>query len=200
MKFIGHCRIRRRHHPDEKVTRRRLALMFTDIVDSTKRLVEVGDERWVSLLSWHNDLLRAAFAAHQGREVNQQGDGFLVVFEDPSRALQCGRCIQSRLAGGSPGGDRGIRVRIGIQWADVLESGDCYVGRGLHEAARISELAVGGEILVTVALLDAAGETSPPEGARVVELRGLPARYELVSVPRGIDRPYTTIAGALAQM
>jgi class 3 adenylate cyclase len=174
--------------------------MFTDIVDSTKRLVEVGDEGWVSLLSWHNDLLRAAFAAHEGREVSALGDGFLVVFEDPGRALQCGRHIQSQLADGSRGGDRGIRVRIGIQWADVLEAGDCYVGRGLHEAARISELADGGEILVTVALLDAAGEASPPESAHAVELRGLPARYELVSVPGAIGRPYETVTRALARM
>ncbi len=174
--------------------------MFTDIVRSTERLVEVGDERWLSVLSWHNDVLRAAFVAHGGHEVNAMGDGFLVVFEDPSRALQCGRHIQRQLAGGRRERGDGIRVRIGIQWADVLETAENYIGRGLHEAARISELADGDEILASVALLDAAGEARFPTRSRAVALRGLPGEYELVSVRAEPEPRDETVAGALARM
>ena len=174
--------------------------MFTDVVDSTAHIVDIGDERWLALLAWHNDLLRASFAAHQGREVNALGDGFLVVFADPRRALQCALHIQEQLAGTRSDRGREIRVRIGIQWADVLETGENYIGRGLHEAARISELAAGDEVLVSVALLDAAGETCPREHAHAVQLRGLPAQYELVSVCTAHNRPYSTFARSLARM
>src|SRR6185312_14031041 len=137
---------RRRDATPEDFVHRRLALMFTDIVGSTPRVVEVGDERWLSSLLWHNDVLRSSFAANCGREITAMGDGFLAVFEEARLALRCARQIHEQLRVDRHHPERGMRVRIGIQWADVLETDDSYIGRGVHEAARISEIADGDEI------------------------------------------------------
>ncbi len=191
-------RIRRGVTPNDFV-HRRLALMFTDIVGSTPRVVEVGDERWLALLARHNDLLRSSFAEHRGREMCAMGDGFLAVFDEPCLALRCARHIHARLRDDAASAAGGTRVRIGIQWADVLETADGYVGRGVHEAARISELADGDEVLVSVALLRAAREPFPPARVRSVELRGLPGRYDLVSISATTDRRFSQFAGSLAR-
>jgi len=156
--------------------------MFTDIVNSTPLLVEVGDETWLTLLRWHNAVLRSSFRAHGGHEVNETGDGFFVVFERPLAALECAIDIQEQLAAGRSRHRYGVHVRIGIQWVDVLETRDNYIGRGVHEAARINEMAAADEILVSVAAIDAAGDRFPRSGARPVNLRGFPEPLELVSL------------------
>src|SRR4051812_10358736 len=99
----------------EQCTSRRLALMFTDIAQSTRMVVEMGDENWLALLRWHNDVVRACFGIHDGREVTHTGDGFFAVFECPLRALQCALEIQDRLAAARSGRGLGMHVRIGIQ-------------------------------------------------------------------------------------
>ena len=104
--------------------KRRLAIMFTDIVDSTRQLVELGDQAWLVLLRWHNALLRSSFEAYAGREVSDTGDGFFAVFEHPLSALQCALHIQEQLAAGRSRQGHGVHVRIGIQWVDVLETCD----------------------------------------------------------------------------
>ena len=186
--------------PHENFVHRRLALMFTDIVGSTPHVVEVGDETWLSLLMWHNDVLRSSFAANGGREIAAMGDGFLVAFAEARFALGCARQIHEWLRADRHAAHRRMHVRIGMQWADVLETTDNCVGRGVHEAARISEIADGDEILATVALLAAAGEPFEAECVRSVELRGLPGSYELVSVPSAIGRHDSAFAGSLARM
>lgn len=161
---------------------RRLAIMFTDIVESTPMLVELGDQAWFVLLRWHNALLRSSFSSHAGREVSETGDGFLAVFEHPLSALRCALHIQEQLATGRSRHGYGIHVRIGIQWVNVLETRDNCIGRGVHEAARINEMAEADEILVSVAALDAAGQQFPRSGVRPVNLRGFPEPLELVSL------------------
>jgi class 3 adenylate cyclase len=165
--------------------------MFTDIVDSTALLVDLGDEAWLTLLRWHNALVRSAFLAHAGREVNATGDGFFAVFERSASALRCAFDIQEMLATERRRHGFGVHVRIGIQWVDVLETRDNYVGRGVHEAARINELAQADEILVSVDALAAAGDRFPRMGARAVRLRGFPEPLELVSlyVSPGVNAP-----------
>ena len=167
---------------DHDCVQRRLAIMFTDIVDSTPLLVELGDQAWLLLLRWHNAVLRSSFRSHLGREVTETGDGFLAVFEHPLSALRCALHIQEELAEGRSRHGYAIHVRIGIQWVDVLETCDNYVGRGVHEAARINEMAEADEVLVSVAALDAAGQQFPRSDARPVNLRGFPEPLELVSL------------------
>ena len=159
-----------------------MAIMFTDIVNSTPLLVALGDEAWLALLSWHNKLLRDSFESHCGREVSDRGDGFFVVFERPLAALECAVEVQEKLAAGRHRHGYGVHVRIGVQWVDVLETSDSYIGRGVHEAARINEMAGADEILVSVAAINAAGDRFPRSGPRPFNLRGFPEPLELVSL------------------
>lgn len=178
----GHVRRSREAGPDAVGVQRRLAIMFTDIVESTPLLVRLGDEAWLALLRRHDAMLRASFEMHGGHEVNHTGDGFFAVFDDPLSALRCALDIQEQLAAARSRRRDGVHVRIGIQWVDVLETDDNYVGRGVHEAARINEMAAADEILAGVAAVDAAGDTLPRSSPRPVSLRGFPEPLELVSV------------------
>jgi class 3 adenylate cyclase len=177
---VGHATLR----TDGACARRRLALMFTDIVDSTAVLVELGDETWLALLRWHDAVLRSCFRAHAGYESNQAGDGFFTVFERPAEALQCALDIQRQLAEGRHAHGFALHVRIGIQWVDVLEMRGTYFGLGVHEAARINEVAGPDEVLMSAAAFDAASHEfgKPRPAGRHVALRGLPEPLELVSL------------------
>ena len=75
-----------------------------------------------------------------------------------------------------------VSVRIGIHWAEVTHAEGDFSGRGVHEAARISALATGGEVLASAATLDAATKTYATAAERTVELRGLPGEFVVVSV------------------
>src|SRR5690242_13479714 len=142
---------------DRGCARRSLALMFTDIVESTPLLVELGDEGWLRVLRWHDAVLRSLFRANRGREVCQAGDGFFAVFDDPSAAIECGLQIQRDLAFGRDARGCDLHVRIGLHWTEVLEERGTYVGRGVHEAERVSRTAGADEVVATLATCDAAG-------------------------------------------
>lgn len=68
-------------------------VLFTDIVDSTRLAAEMGDRRWRDLLEEHQQLIRDRLRRFEGREVKTTGDGFLAVFDGPTRAAQCAREI-----------------------------------------------------------------------------------------------------------
>ena len=69
-------------------------VMFSDIVSSTERAVEVGDRRWREELDRHDELVRRELAEHGGREIKTTGDGFLAVFDAPTRAIRCAVAIR----------------------------------------------------------------------------------------------------------
>ena len=132
-------------------TRERI-FMFTDIVQSTELVGAIGDDAWHSLLDWHNRILREAFIAHHGEEIDNAGDGFFVAFDAGQDAASCAIDIQRTLAehrrthGFSP------RVRIGLHAAMATRSDNGYRGQGVHVAARIAGLAAGDEILISQGL------------------------------------------------
>ncbi len=155
--------------------------MFTDIVRSTNLLETMGDEAWGHLLRWHDQTLRALFAAHHGEEINRIGDGFFVAFERPHDGVRCAVEIQRALErhrvdhGFAPG------VRIGLHQAEATRDGDDYQGRGVHEAARIGALAEGGEIVASVAAVDDL-DLQPASRPRTVPLKGLSEPVDVVTV------------------
>lgn len=161
-------------------TRRVLkTFLFTDIVKSTNLAEALGDEAWNSLLSWHDQTLRALFLSHQGEEVVSTGDGFFVGFDSPDSALACAVAIQRTLAEHRRAHGFAPQVRIGVHAADATQVGRNYTGKGVHEAARIASLAEGGEILTsrqTVSERVLVGE------ARTVTLKGISEPVEVVSV------------------
>jgi class 3 adenylate cyclase len=154
--------------------------MFTDIVGSTNLVSAIGDEAWEGILRWHDETLRALFAAHQGEEVVATGDGFFVGFDSPEAALACAVAIQRRLAEHRRQAGFAPAVRIGIHASGATQIGKNFAGKGVHEAARIAALAEGGQILASVETV--AGARFPFSDQRAVTLRGTAEPMEIATV------------------
>jgi len=128
-----------------------LTIVFSDIEDSTRRAVELGDEKWFALLELHNTLIRRQLTRHGGREIKAQGDGFMLSFSSARRAVQCMIDVQRGLAAHARSRPTdGLRVRFGAHTGEAIhdESGDLF-GRHVIVAARIANCAHGGEILLS---------------------------------------------------
>jgi class 3 adenylate cyclase len=157
--------------------------MFTDIVTSTDLIGVIGDERWESLLAWHDRTLRAAFIEHNGTEVNHTGDGFFVSFDNPSDAVEAAVTIQRRLASHFREHGFAPSVRIGVHTDEATVDAADYRGRGVHLASRVGSAAEGDEIVVSAAALERAGDIRHPvTGPRSAELKGIDEPVQLYTV------------------
>ncbi len=121
-----------------------VTLLFTDIEGSTRLLRELGDA-YADVLVDHRRVLREAFAAHGGVEVDTQGDAFLVAFSDAGSAVEAARDAQEALAQGP------IRVRIGLHTGRPGRIDEGYVGEDVHLGARIAAAAHGGQVVLSKA-------------------------------------------------
>jgi predicted ATPase/class 3 adenylate cyclase len=128
-----------------------VTFLFTDVEGSTKLLHELGAESYAEALAEHRQILRAAFAAHGGVEVDMQGDAFFVAFPTAPGALAAAEQALAGLASGP------IRVRIGMHTGTPHLTAEGYVGENVHLGARIAAAGHGGQVLLsnpTRALLD----------------------------------------------
>ena len=123
-------------------------VLFTDIVDSTKRAAELGDARWRELLGLHHRDVREVLQQFRGREVDTAGDGFLATFDGPARAVRCALAVREVLA------TRGINVRAGLHTGEIELTGDGIAGIAVHIAARICGMAGSGEVLASSTVKD----------------------------------------------
>jgi predicted ATPase/class 3 adenylate cyclase len=131
-----------------------VTFLFTDIEGSTKLLHELGAERYAEALAEHRRILREAFGAHGGVEVDTQGDAFFVAFPTAPGALAAAAAALDRLSTGP------IRVRIGVHTGTPHVDEEGYVGVDVHRAARIAAAGHGGQVLIsatTAALLGSEG-------------------------------------------
>jgi class 3 adenylate cyclase len=159
-----------------------VTFMFTDIVGSTRLLDELGDEGWSDLLTRHDAIVRAGFVPHGGREIKHEGDGFFVAFQTSGAAVTAGCAIQSALARARESDDSIPPVRVAIHSARATARGADFIGRGVHQAARLAAAAEGGEVLVSVATLATAGEQFTAVDARDLVLRGFADPLAVASV------------------
>ena len=119
-----------------------VTFLFTDIEGSTRLLHELG-EKYPAALSEHRRVLRAAFSAHGGVEVDTQGDAFFGAFPRASDAVAAAEEIQRGLAPGP------IRVRIGLHTGEPTHTDEGYVGIDLHRGARVCAAGHGGQVLLS---------------------------------------------------
>lgn len=155
----------------DRVTR---VFMFTDIVTSTDLIGIIGDADWENLLRWHDRTLRDLIGRHHGEEVRHTGDGFFVSFDSPRPAIDCAVGIQRSLNDHRREHGFAPWVRIGIHVAEATRMESDYSGRGVHAAARIGGLGGRDDIVVSAAVLAAAGEIPyDVSDAREVELKGI---------------------------
>jgi class 3 adenylate cyclase len=155
--------------------------IFTDIVASTNLAEAMGDEAWEHLLRWHDDTLRALFVNHGGEVVNSTGDGFFVAFDSASSAIACAKAVQQTLAEQRRTHGFAPAVRIGVHSAAATRRASDYSGKGVHVAARIAALALGGEIVASAATAALAGSPALAE-PRAVSLKGVSGEVDVVSV------------------
>ena len=138
-----------------------VTLLFSDIEGSTRLLEGLGAERYSEVLELHRRLLREAFAAHDGYEVDTEGDSFFVAFHRAEDAVAAAEQAQQALGGAEWPDGATVRVRMGVHTGAPLSSGPNYVGADVHRAARIMAAGHGGQVVVsatTRALVD--GELS----------------------------------------
>jgi class 3 adenylate cyclase len=159
---------------ESAVTRVLTTLLFTDIVGSTNRAVELGDRRWTTALDIHDAIAKRILDRHRGTLVNTTGDGLLVTFEGPGDALRCGSNLRDALA------DAGIEIRTGVHVGEVERRGDDVGGIAVHLAARVMEIAQAGEVLVSsvVPLLMSGSDTEFQERGEH-HFKGIPGSWLL---------------------
>jgi class 3 adenylate cyclase len=118
-------------------------VLFTDIVGSTQRAVQLGDDAWTAGLAAHNRLIERHVAGARGVIVKFTGDGALAMFDGPTRAINCACAIRDAVE------DLGLEIRAGLHTGEVeMADGDVH-GIAVHIAARIMSLAGAGEVLVS---------------------------------------------------
>ena len=127
-----------------------VTLVFTDIEGSTRLLEELGD-RYAGVLADHRRLLRSAFAAGGGVEVDTQGDAFFFAFPGGRGALEAVAEAQRALAAHAWPDARELRVRMGVHSGEPLRTPEGYVGLALHQGARVMACAHGRQIVVSAA-------------------------------------------------
>jgi class 3 adenylate cyclase len=165
----------------EEPARRWVTVMFVDIVESTRLAEELGDEEWTQILARYRELVRAVFDARGGEEVGTQGDGFLAKFPEPDDAVQCAIEVQQDVRQVSAAGVP-LSVRIGIHAGDAVHDDGDLVGRVVNLAARVTQAADPGEILVTEPVADRVGTSLPLEDRGLRELKGIPQPRHVLAV------------------
>ena len=155
-----------------------LTVLHTEIEGSTLLTVHLGD-RYPEVLATHCTLLRSAFAAHEGHEVDTQGDSFFMVFARATQAVAAAVAMQRALATAAWPEGGAVRVRIGLHTGEPIRTAAGYTGLDVIRGARIRDAGHGGQVLLsksTAALV----EDALLDG---LSLRDLGA-YRLKNLPR----------------
>ncbi len=146
-----------------------LTFLFTDIEGSTALLGRLGEDDYARALAGHHVLIRSALAAHDGREVDTQGDAFFAVFFSPRACVAAVLEMQRAIQGHAwPGGEQ-VRVRMGIHCGEAARTATGLVGLVVHRAAREAGVTWGGQVLVSEAAAVMVRDGLPP-GAALTDL------------------------------
>jgi class 3 adenylate cyclase len=152
-------------------------VLFTDIVDSTRRAADLGDRRWRDLLERHNHVVRDGLQRFGGLEVKTIGDGFLATFDGPARGIRCARAVVDEV------GRLGLNLRAGLHTGECEAMNGDLGGVAVHIGARVAAKAEGGEVLVSSTVKDlVAGSEIVFQDRGEHELKGVPGLWRLFAV------------------
>jgi adenylate cyclase len=163
----------------------KVAILFSDIEESTALNERVGDRAWVKLIDEHDKLVRKLVKERSGHVVKSQGDGFMIAFARAEQAVRCGIDLQHALhRDAQRKRHNDIRVRIGIHMGRSVRRGDDLFGRNVAMAARVAGQADGGEILVSETVRDALRDCDDIsfDDGREAELKGFAGTHHLYAV------------------
>ncbi|MFL6025158.1 MAG: adenylate/guanylate cyclase domain-containing protein [Marmoricola sp.] len=163
-----------------------VTIFFSDIENSTLLNTQLGDARWIKVLSAHDRLVETYVEKYRGLIVKSFGDGHMVVFSTPTLAISAALDIQ-RALGANWNRSRElrrtpIRVRIGLHTGTAIERDGDYFGQNVALAARVAGRAEGGEILATAEIVEELAEEFEFAPAGAVELKGFEGEQELYRV------------------
>jgi len=163
-----------------------VTIVFSDIEASTERAMALGDQQWFRVLGTHNEIVRRRVKEFGGREIKSQGDGFMLTFPSARRAVQCCIAIQRDLTGyADDNPETGVRVRMGVHTGEaIVDAGGDLFGKHIIVAARIANLADGGQVLasgVTAEITSSRGDLAFGEPIEV-ELKGIGGTYRVCDV------------------
>jgi class 3 adenylate cyclase/pimeloyl-ACP methyl ester carboxylesterase len=165
-----------RREPEPDLDRVLATVLFTDIVGSTTRVLELGDRAWTDLLAQHHLLVREQLRRYRGREINTTGDGFLAAFDGPARAVRCGQAIADAVK------KLGIHIRAGVHTGECEVMGEDLGGIAVHIGARIGALAAADQVLVSSTVRDlVAGSGLSFEDRGTHPLKGVPGEWHLLA-------------------
>jgi class 3 adenylate cyclase len=159
-------------------SRRMLAtILFTDIVNSTTRATELGDRAWRELLQAHDATVRREMARFRGNEVKSLGDGFLMLFDGPARAIHCAQAITEAMT------PLDIHVRAGLHTGEVERTDTDVLGIAVHLAARIMAAAAADEVMISRTVKDlVAGSGIEFDSTGEHSLKGIEEKWQLFKV------------------
>lgn len=147
-------------------------VLFVDVVGSTERVSELGDQRWQLVLDRFEQAARGELRAHDGRLDHTTGDGLVATFDGPARAIRCAWAIRDEAR------RVGVEVRSGLHAGEITRRSDGIFGLAVHIGARVCDLAASGEVLVTRTVRDlVAGSGIAFEERGEHELKGVPDRW-----------------------
>ena len=149
-------------------------VLFTDIVGSTERAVDLGDRGWQDLLRRHHGLVRDELRRYRGVEQDTAGDGFFAALDGPARAVRCAQAIREAVRG------LGLEVRAGVHTGECERTGEKLGGIAVHTGARVMAQAQPGEVLVSSMVKDlvsGSGLTFAERGMH--KLKGIPGEWNL---------------------
>lgn len=149
-------------------------VLFTDIVNATRRAEELGDRDWKELLERHHRIVRGELKRFRGDEVDTAGDGFFASFEGPARGVRCALAIRDALS------EQGIQIRAGLHTCECEVIAGKIGGIAVHTGARIMSAAEPGQVLASRTVRELVAGTGlefDPLGPR--PLKGVSGEWEL---------------------
>ncbi len=197
-----------------------VTFLFTDIEGSTRLLHKLGDA-YGEVLQTHHALVRDCIRAHDGTEVDTEGDAFFVAFSSPYAAVAAAVDAQRALLGYAWPHGEPVRVRMGLHTGEPLVVDENYVGMDVHRAARICHAAHGGQVVVSARVGDLLGDRLPeglmairdlghhwlkdlaaPEHLLQLDIEGLPTSFpplQSMSPPTNVPRQVADLVGRLQE-
>jgi pimeloyl-ACP methyl ester carboxylesterase len=164
-------------HEEASMNRVLATVLFTDVVGSTTKAIELGDRAWSELVERHHAIVRAMLGRYRGSEVDTAGDGFFATFDGPARGVRCALAIVEAIR------PLGLEVRAGLHTGEVETIDGKVGGIAAHIGARVGALAGASEILVSSTVKDlvvGSGLVFADVGKQ--DLKGVPDRWQLYRV------------------
>jgi class 3 adenylate cyclase len=152
-------------------------VLFTDLVGSTERAAELGDQAWRELLSRHHEIVRRELARFRGVEIDTAGDGFFASFDGPARAIHAADAIVDGVRA------LGLEIRAGVHTGECELHDGKIAGIAVSMGARVAASAGPSEVLVSSTVKDlVAGSGIEFEDRGKHELKGVPGEWRLYAV------------------